>query len=264
MEEVPSRFEQLWSIEQAAEYLAMSTEDPLRVAVPEVRAAELPAGQQGPLPARGSARLGRRPERAGCPEAASMGRQPLPIGSWGLIRTYPVGQDAKGKPDRLRAVADYRDFDGVVRRVEASGRTATQATQNLRQKLQNRTRPGRHGELTAMSRFSDAAELWLAKVDEMVADGRRSPGHGRHLPAAAEEPRAAGDGGGPARGGDDAAGRQGDRRDQGRRERRDRQELPKRHLGRDGPGGPVRRDHGTTRSARSSGSSHSRSVSLGR
>jgi integrase len=27
-----------------------------------------------------------------------------------------------------------------------------------------------------MSRFSDAAELWLSKVDEMVQDGRRSPG----------------------------------------------------------------------------------------
>ena len=49
--EVPSRFEQLWSIEQVADYLAMSTEDPVRVAVPQVRAAELPAREQGPIPA---------------------------------------------------------------------------------------------------------------------------------------------------------------------------------------------------------------------
>jgi integrase len=104
-----------------------------------------------------------------------VGRAPLPIGTWGLIRTYPVGQDESGKPKRHRAMADYRDFDGVVRRVEASGRSITQATQNLRQKLENRTAAGRHGELTAMSRFSNAADLWLAKVDEMVKEGRRSP-----------------------------------------------------------------------------------------
>jgi len=42
--------------------------------------------------------------------------------------------------------------------------------------LQNRCLAGRHGELTAMSRFSDAAELWLSKVDAMVEEGRRSPG----------------------------------------------------------------------------------------
>lgn len=105
-----------------------------------------------------------------------MGRAPMPIGTWGLIRTYPVGEDEKGKPKRVRAVADYRDFDGVVRRVEASGRSATSATQNLRRKLQNRTAAGRHGELTAMTRFSTAADLWLEKVEGLVADGRRSPG----------------------------------------------------------------------------------------
>jgi hypothetical protein len=105
-----------------------------------------------------------------------VGRKPLPIGSWGLIRTYPVGQEAKGRPARFRAIVNYRDFDGVTRRVEASGRTSTMATQNLRLKLQSRTLAGRHGDLTAMSRFADAADLWLSKVDEMVQDGRRSPG----------------------------------------------------------------------------------------
>ncbi len=52
----------------------------------------------------------------------------------------------------------------------------TQATQKLRQKLQNRAMAGRHGDLTAMSRFSSAAELWLSKVDALVGEGRRSPG----------------------------------------------------------------------------------------
>src|SRR6266508_3333177 len=105
-----------------------------------------------------------------------MGRAPLPIGSWGLIRTYPVGTDEKGKPQRHRAMANFRDFDGVIRRVEASGRTATMATQNLRVKLQNRTQAGRSGDLTAMTRFSEAADVWIAKLDEMVKYDLRSPG----------------------------------------------------------------------------------------
>lgn len=107
-----------------------------------------------------------------------MGRKPLPIGSWGLIRTEPIGQDKRGGPKRYRARAYYRDFDGRTRLVEASGRTATQAGQNLRSKLQNRTLAGRDGDLTGMSRFADAADLWLSKVDDMVREGRRSPGTG--------------------------------------------------------------------------------------
>ena len=105
-----------------------------------------------------------------------MGRSPLSIGSWGLIRTYPVAQNHKGKPVRYRAMTDYRDFDGRVRRVEASGRSVTRATQNLRLRLQTRTLAGRHGELTMMSRFSDAADLWLSRLEVMVKEGRRSPG----------------------------------------------------------------------------------------
>lgn len=105
-----------------------------------------------------------------------MGRAPMPIGTWGLIRTYPVGQESSGRPTRVRAMADYRDFDGVVRRVEASGKTATAATQSLRQKLQSRAAAGRQGQLTGMTRFSDAAELWMRRMEGLVADGRRSPG----------------------------------------------------------------------------------------
>ena len=105
-----------------------------------------------------------------------MGRPPLPIGSWGLIRTYPIGKDEKGRPLRYRALARYRDFDGVTRLVQASGRTATQASQKLRMQLQSRALAGRHGELTGMTKFCVAADLWLSKLDEQVADGRRSPG----------------------------------------------------------------------------------------
>src|SRR3954453_20073172 len=145
------------------------------MALPEVRTAQLPAWEQGPLPARGSPRMGGRPERVGF-LGVDVGRPPLPIGSWGLIRTYPIGEDSNGKPLRHRALARYRDFDGVTRLVQASGRTATQASQNLRMQLQGRALAGRRGRLTGMHRFSDAAELWLSKIDDQVADGRRSPG----------------------------------------------------------------------------------------
>jgi integrase len=105
-----------------------------------------------------------------------VGRAPLPIGSWGLIRTEPIGSDERGRPKRHRARAYFRDFDGVTRLAEASGRTPMMATNNLRQKLQNRILAGRHGDLTAMSRFSQAAGLWLSKVEGMAQAGRRSPG----------------------------------------------------------------------------------------
>lgn len=105
-----------------------------------------------------------------------MGRPPLPIGTWGLIRTYPIGEDDKGKPLRYRALARYRDFDGVTRLVQVSGRTATQASQRLRLQLQHRALAGRHGELTGMTKFSDAADVWLSRLDGQVAEGRRSPG----------------------------------------------------------------------------------------
>lgn len=105
-----------------------------------------------------------------------MGRPPMPIGTWGLIRTYPVAHAENGKPTRFRAMAMFRDFDGVTRSFQARGRTATQASQNLRMRLQSRTRAGAGGDLTAMTRFSVAAGAWMARMEEMVADGRRSPG----------------------------------------------------------------------------------------
>lgn len=114
-----------------------------------------------------------------------MGRPPMPIGTWGLIRTYPVAQDENGKPTRFRAMASFRDFDGVTRSLQARGKTATQASQNLRMRLQNRARGGAGGELNGMTRFSTAAKTWVAKIEDQVADGQRSPGtldtYGRQL-----------------------------------------------------------------------------------
>ena len=105
-----------------------------------------------------------------------MPRPPLPLGTWGKIRTYVDGVDERGKPRRHRALAKYRDFDGVTRRVEAYGRTPTDASNKLRQKLKERSEKGRAGELTATHRFSEAAAIWLVKFEDLVEDGRRSAG----------------------------------------------------------------------------------------
>lgn len=70
----------------------------------------------------------------------------------------------------------YRDLDGVTRLVEIGGRTA-----NTGEPETSHPAPEPHvgrspRELTAMSRFKDASDLWLSKIDAMVVDGRRSPG----------------------------------------------------------------------------------------
>ena len=69
-----------------------------------------------------------------------MPRRPLPLGRWGKIRTYPAATDKKGKVTSYRSVANYRDFDGKVRQVEANGRNKTLAEDNLLERLKNRRR----------------------------------------------------------------------------------------------------------------------------
>jgi hypothetical protein len=123
-----------------------------------------------------------------------MGRSPLPIGTWGKIRVYPSHYDAKGKPDTFRAMTRYRDFDGRTRTVTAYGKPKTAAENNLRTKLKERTATGRSGELTALHRFSDAADLWMEKFRAMVADGKRSPFVAGDVRAPAAQPRPSGAG----------------------------------------------------------------------
>jgi hypothetical protein len=79
-------------------------------------------------------------------------------------------------PDTFRAMAKYRDFDGRTRTVEGYGKTRSVAANKLRQQLKERAEGGRHGQLTAMHRFSVAADLWLERFRGMVAEGLRSAG----------------------------------------------------------------------------------------
>lgn len=105
-----------------------------------------------------------------------MGRSPLPLGTWGKIRTYVDHVNAKGKPDRHRAVAQFRDFDGHTRQVEAHGKTPTAAANALREKLTERAKAGRTSELTSLHRCSEAIDLYVAKFNERVEADKRSAG----------------------------------------------------------------------------------------
>lgn len=89
-----------------------------------------------------------------------MGRPPLPLGTWGKIRTYRMGERS------WRAIANYKDFDGITRPVECMGPTETQAANRLRERLRDRVRRSGHGEIKPESKVADAAALWLQEVDD--------------------------------------------------------------------------------------------------
>ncbi len=104
-----------------------------------------------------------------------MARAPLPLGGWGIIRTTQDLRNPNGQK-RFRAIAKYRGFDGRTRQVEASGKSKTQAEQNLRRLLQSRALEGRRDELSGMTRFADASSIWLDQQQRLVDQRRRSPG----------------------------------------------------------------------------------------
>lgn len=97
-----------------------------------------------------------------------MPRPPLPLGTWGKITVEPV-------PSGFRAVAKYRDYDGVTRKVRRAHSTAGGARNRLLEALRDRTGPPTGDELTAESRFSDAAAAWLAEVRESARLGNVVP-----------------------------------------------------------------------------------------
>ncbi|MET0494354.1 MAG: tyrosine-type recombinase/integrase [Actinoplanes sp.] len=94
-----------------------------------------------------------------------MARPPLPVGTWGTIRTEKLG------PNRHCARARYRDYDGKTRDVEATGPTGPAATRALQAKLRDRVAPN-DDEITRETHISTLAELWL---EEITAEERVTP-----------------------------------------------------------------------------------------
>lgn len=89
-----------------------------------------------------------------------MGRPPLPLGTWGRIRVYEIG------PKTWRAIANYKDFDGVTRPVERVGESKAKATNNLLEALRDRARQSSDGDIKADTKVAVAANMWLKSIDE--------------------------------------------------------------------------------------------------
>lgn len=91
-----------------------------------------------------------------------MARPELAPGTWGRIRREEMG------PNRFRARARFRDFDGRTRDVEAWGSTGPAAERALRVKLRDRCAPN-DDDITRDMRISRLSELW---IDELIAEER--------------------------------------------------------------------------------------------
>ncbi|CAB4744199.1 unannotated protein [freshwater metagenome] len=88
-----------------------------------------------------------------------MGRPRTPIGTFGDI-TY-----VKVAGARVRARTRYRDDDGQVRRVSATGATTKEAERNLKKVLSQRPSHVATGELTGDTSFAKLVEVWLEDLD---------------------------------------------------------------------------------------------------
>ncbi|MEU7779197.1 tyrosine-type recombinase/integrase [Micromonospora parva] len=94
-----------------------------------------------------------------------MARPELPLGTWGKIRTQQLG------PNRFRARARFRDYDGKTRDIEATGTTGPAAERALKVKLRDRTTPN-DDEITRETRVSRLADLW---IEEITTEERIAP-----------------------------------------------------------------------------------------
>src|SRR5690242_13750118 len=101
-----------------------------------------------------------------------MARPPLPLGTWGEIRTY-YRHDGRWRPEKAlpegvtpeawKACAQFRDFDGKTRQVERTGTTKAKAVRSLRDDLKKRA-GNNTTTLTNSSRVRDAIKLYLEDV----------------------------------------------------------------------------------------------------
>lgn len=83
-----------------------------------------------------------------------MARPPLPIGTFGSIKTTEV------RPGVYRARTRLRDLDGVTREITGTGRSASAAERELKVKIADRSAPT--GDLIGPDmRISQVALLWL-------------------------------------------------------------------------------------------------------
>jgi integrase len=97
-----------------------------------------------------------------------VGRPPLPIGTAGktLFVIQPNGQ--------VEARAKFRDFDGRVRLVAKHGRSRAAAERALKAELAIRQTPAATGAVTAATRVSELAQLWIDSPHDWSTGSERT------------------------------------------------------------------------------------------
>jgi len=88
-----------------------------------------------------------------------MSRINLALGTHGRVRTYRRGSG-------WRADTNFRDWDGIVRRVQSTAQTRSGAEQGLQLVLRER-RYGGNDSITRETRFSVVAEKWYEELSEL-------------------------------------------------------------------------------------------------
>jgi hypothetical protein len=94
-----------------------------------------------------------------------MPRTPLPIGTWGKISTRTTKTNKNGKAVKHLTHARFRDHNGRVRAVTATGTTKTAARTALLTKLQNRAKTNHSGDLTEMHKVNHLLDLWERRFE---------------------------------------------------------------------------------------------------
>lgn len=87
-----------------------------------------------------------------------MGRPRTPIGTFGQISFSRAGR-------KVRARTCYRDDDGRIRRVQASGATEADAVRRLKSALAQRESRRAYGELSPDRSFTTLVKVWLEDLD---------------------------------------------------------------------------------------------------
>jgi integrase len=100
-----------------------------------------------------------------------VGRPPLPVGTAGEVRIYPV-------PGGFRARCLVRDYDGKVRELERFGLSEAKAKVRLREAVRDRHRVEADAEITSETRLTEVVRIWLVDLRAEVAAGDKSPGTG--------------------------------------------------------------------------------------
>jgi Phage integrase, N-terminal SAM-like domain len=74
-------------------------------------------------------------------------------------------------PKSWRAAANYRDYDGVTRRVERHRRTGAKAERALIEDLRDRARASGQGEINAETRLQEVCGIWFEEFKQQNKAG---------------------------------------------------------------------------------------------